>query len=58
MLYVIVLRYSETYFSRDVSSVEHVLRNEDQGSCTMAQNTCFFRIVNCDPLDTYKIIGK
>ena len=28
MLYVIVLRYSETDFSRDVSSVEHVLRNE------------------------------
>ena len=38
MLYVIALRYSEPYFGHDVSSVEHVLRNKDEGSCTMAQN--------------------
>ena len=58
MLYVIVLRYSETYFSHDVSSVENVLRNEDQGSCTITQFICFFGIVNCEPLVTRKIIGK
>ena len=28
MLYVISLRYSGPYFSHDVSSVEHVLRNK------------------------------
>ena len=56
MLNVIALRYSEPYFSHDVSSVEHVLRNKDEGSCTMTQNICFFGIVNCDPLVTRKII--
>ena len=54
MLYVTALRYSEPYFSHDVSSVEHVLRNKDEGS----QNICFFGIVNCEPLVTIKIIGK
>ena len=58
MLYVIALRYSEPYFSHDVSLVEHVLRIKDEGSCTMTQNICFFGIVNCDPLVTRKIIGK
>ena len=58
MLYVIALRYSEPYFSKDVFSVEHVLRYKDEGSCTMTQNICFFNIVNCDPLVTHKIIGK
>ena len=29
MLYVIALRYSEPYFSHDISSVEHVLSNKD-----------------------------
>ena len=58
MLYAIALRYSEHYFSHDVSSVEHLLRNKDEGSCTMTQNICFFGIVNCDPLVTRKIIGK
>ena len=38
MLYVIALRYSEPYFSHDISSVEHVLRNKDEGYCTMTQN--------------------
>ena len=47
MLYVIALRYGEPYFSHDISSVEIVLRNKDEGSCTMAQNICFFGIVNC-----------
>ena len=58
MLYATALRYSEPYFSHDVTSVEHVLRNKDEGSCTMTQNICFFRIVNCEPLVTRKIIGK
>ena len=58
MLYVIALRYSEPYFGHDVSSAEHVLRNKDEGSCTMTQNICFSGIVNCDPLVTSKIIGK
>ena len=52
MLYVTALRYSEPYFSHDVSLVEHVLRNKDEGSCTMTQNICFFGIVNCEPLVT------
>ena len=42
MLYVTALRYSEPYFSQDVSLVEHVLRNKDEGSCTMTHNICFF----------------
>ena len=53
MLYVIALRYSQQgqpYFSHDVSSVEHVLRNKDKGSCTMTQNINFFGILNCDLL--------
>ena len=58
MMYVTALRYSEPYFSHGVSSVEHVLRNKDEGSCTMTQNICFFGIVNCEPLVTRKIIGK
>ena len=58
MLYVIALRYSEPYFSHDVSSVELVLRIKDEGSCTMTENICFFWIVNCDPFVTRKIIGK
>ena len=58
MLYGTALRYSEPYFSHDVSSVEHVLRNKDEGSCTMTQNICFFGIMNCDPLVTRMIIGK
>ena len=58
MLYVIALRYSEPYFSHDVASVEHVLRNKYEGSCTMTQHICFFGIVNYDPLVTRKIIGK
>ena len=58
MLYVPALRYSEPYFSHDVSSVEHVLRNKDEGSCTMTQKICFFGIVNCEPLVTRKIVGK
>ena len=58
MLCVTALRYSEPYFSYDVSSVEHVLRNKDEGSGTMTQNICFFGIVNCEPLVTRKIIGK
>ena len=58
MLYVIAQRYSETYFSHDVSSVEHVLRNKEEGFCTMTQNIYFFGTVNCDPLVTRKIIGK
>ena len=58
MLYVTALRYSEPYFSHDASSVEHVLRNKDEGSCTMTQNICFFGIVNCEPSVTRKIIGK
>ena len=58
MLYVTAVRYSESYFSHDVSSVEHVLRNKDEGSCTMTQNIYFFGIVNCEPLVTRKIIGK
>ena len=58
MLNAIALRYSEPYFSHNVSSVEHVLRNKDEGSCTMTQNICFFGIVNCDALVTRKIIGK
>ena len=58
MLYVTALRYSEPYFSQDVSSVVHVLRNKDEGSCSMTQNICFFAIVNCEPLVTRKIIGK
>ena len=57
-MYVIALGYSEPYFSHDVSSVEHVLRYKDEGSCTMTQNICFFGIVNYDPLVTRKIIGK
>ena len=56
MLYAIALRYNEPYFSHDVSSVEHVLRKKDEGSCTMTQNICFLEIVNCDPLVTRKII--
>ena len=35
--YVIALRYSEPYFSHDVSSVGYVLRNKDEGSYTMTQ---------------------
>ena len=58
MLYVTALRYSEPYFSQDVSSVVHVLRNKDEGSCSMTQNICFLGIVNCEPLVTRKIIGK
>ena len=58
MLYIIALGYSEPYFSQDVSSVEHVLCNKDEGSCIKTQNICFFWIVNCDPLVTRKIIGK
>ena len=58
MLYITALRYSEPYFSHDVSSVEHVLCNKDEGSCTMTQNINFFGIVNCEPLVTRKIIGK
>ena len=48
-------RYSQPYFSHDVSSVEHVLRNKDEGSCTMTRNISFFGIVNCDLLVTRKI---
>ena len=58
MLYVTALRYSEPYFSNDVSSIEHVIRTKDEGFCTMTQNICFFGIVNCEPLVTRKIIGK
>ena len=58
MLYIIALRYSEPYFSHDVSSFELVLHIKDEGSCTMTQNICFIGIVNCDPLVTRKIIGK
>ena len=54
MLYVTALRCSEPYFSHDVSSVEHVLRNKDEGSFTMTQNLCFFGIVNCERLVTRK----
>ena len=57
MLYATALRYSEPYFSHDVTSVEHVL-DKDERSCTMTQNVCFFRIVDCEPLVTRKIIGK
>ena len=57
MLYLTALRYSEPCFSHDVSLVEHVLRNKDEGSCTMTQNICFLGIVNY-PLVTRKIIGK
>ena len=52
MLSVIAQRYSEPYFSHDVSSVEHVLRNKYEGSSTKKQNICFFGIVNCKPLVT------
>ena len=31
MLYVTALRYSEPYFSHDVTSVEHVLQNKMKG---------------------------
>ena len=57
MLYVIALRYSEPYFSHDVSSVEHVLRNKDEGSCTVTKNIYFFGIVNGNPLVTRKLIN-
>ena len=56
MLYVIALRYSQPYFSHDVFSIEHVLRNKDEGSCTMTQNISFFGIVNCDLFVTRKIV--
>ena len=49
MHYVIALRYSEPDFSHDISSVEHVLRNKDEGSCTMTQNICFFGIGTAIP---------
>ena len=49
MRYVIALRYSIPYFSNDVSSVELVLRNKDEGSCTMTQNM-FLRDCELRPL--------
>ena len=49
MLYFIALRYSEPYFSHDVSSVEHVLRNKDEGSCKMTQKM-FLRDFELRPL--------
>ena len=49
MLYVIALRYSEPYFSHDVSSVEHVLRNKDEWSCTMTKHM-FIRDCELRPL--------
>ena len=55
MLYGIALRYNQQYFSHGISSVEHVLRNKDEGSCIMTQNISFFGIVNCDLLATHKI---
>ena len=57
MLYVIALRYSEPYFSHDVSSLNMYYAIKMKG---LAQwhKTCFFGIVYCDPLVTRKIKGK